>query len=60
MTTCHEGIWEISSIAQPFLTLALNGGEWSASNPSCFTSREIFPGRVELRADVKVVKKRKI
>jgi hypothetical protein len=30
-------------IAPPFLTLALDGGEWSASCPSCFTPGEITP-----------------
>jgi hypothetical protein len=28
----------------PILTSALDGGEWSASRPSCFTPREITPG----------------
>jgi hypothetical protein len=27
-----------------FLTLALVGGEWSASHPSCFTPGERAPG----------------
>jgi hypothetical protein len=27
-----------------FLTLALDGGEWTASSPSYFTSRERTPG----------------
>jgi hypothetical protein len=26
------------------LTLALDGGEWSSSHPSCFTPRERSPG----------------
>jgi hypothetical protein len=31
-------------IAPPFLTSALDEGEWSASLPSCFTPGEIIPG----------------
>jgi hypothetical protein len=38
---CHEGIL---GIATPFLTLALGGGEWSASGPCCFTPGEPAPG----------------
>jgi hypothetical protein len=30
-------------IARPFLTLALDGGEWSASRPCRFTSGETAP-----------------
>jgi hypothetical protein len=30
--------------AQPFLTSALDRGEWSASRTGCFTSGETFPG----------------
>jgi hypothetical protein len=30
-------------IAPPFLTSALDGGEWSASRPARFTSGEIAP-----------------
>jgi len=37
---CHEGILEEWRYSSPFLTLALDGGEWSASHPSCFTPRE--------------------
>jgi hypothetical protein len=32
-------MWEIEGIAPPFLTLALDGGEWSASRPSSYTPR---------------------
>jgi hypothetical protein len=48
------------------LTLALDGGEWSASCPSCFTFRERAPGThwmggwVGTRAALDVVVKRKI
>jgi hypothetical protein len=47
-----------------FLTLALVGGEWSASCPSRFTPRETFPGTqwirgwVGLRAGLEDVEKR--
>jgi hypothetical protein len=34
---CHEGVWGSGGIALPFLTLTLNGGEWSASRPGSFT-----------------------
>jgi hypothetical protein len=30
-------------IAPPFLTSALDGGEWSISSPGCFTPRERAP-----------------
>jgi hypothetical protein len=36
------GEWKYSSTHS--LTLALDGGEWSASCPSCFTPRERAPG----------------
>jgi hypothetical protein len=48
------------------LTLALNGGEWSASCPGCFTPRERAPGThwiggwVGPRAILDMVVKRKI
>jgi hypothetical protein len=32
------------NIALPFLTSALDGGEWSASRPGRFTPGEIVPG----------------
>jgi hypothetical protein len=47
-------------------TLALDGGEWSASHPSCFTRRERAPGThwiggwVGSRASLDTVVKRKI
>jgi hypothetical protein len=35
-TTCHEGAWgEKMYSSYPFLTSALDGGEWSASRPNC-------------------------
>jgi hypothetical protein len=33
----HEDVWRSGCIAQLFLTSALNGGEWSASDPCHFT-----------------------
>jgi hypothetical protein len=47
------------------LTLALDGGEWSASHPGCFTPRERDPGTpwigwLGLRAGLDMVSKRKI
>jgi len=36
--------WGSVSIVYVFLTLALDGGEQSASCPSCFTPRERAPG----------------
>jgi hypothetical protein len=50
----------------PLLTLALDGGEWSASHSSHFTPRERVPGIhwiggwVDPRADLDTVVKRKI
>jgi hypothetical protein len=49
-----------------FLTSTLNGGEWSASRPGCFTPRERAPGThwiggwVGPRTCMDVVAKRKI
>jgi hypothetical protein len=34
---CHEDVLERGGIAPPFLTLALDEGEQSASYPGCFT-----------------------
>jgi hypothetical protein len=65
--SCHEGVlgeWMYSSTHS--LTSALNGGEWSASRPSCFTPRERAPGThwiggwVGTRTVLDVVVKRKI
>jgi hypothetical protein len=33
----HEGTWESGGIVLPFLTAALDGREWSASEPGHFT-----------------------
>jgi hypothetical protein len=40
----HEDVWESEGIAPPFLTLAQDGGGWSASRPSRFTSWDTAPG----------------
>jgi hypothetical protein len=40
----HEDVWGSGDIAPPFLTLALDGGEWSASCPSRFTPGERVDG----------------
>jgi hypothetical protein len=41
---CHEDIWGSGGIAPPFLTSALDGGEWSASRPYRIIPRERAPG----------------
>jgi hypothetical protein len=57
--------WGNGGIAPPFLTLALNGGEWSASR-FYFTPEETAPGThyiqgwVGPRAGLDVMEKRKI
>jgi hypothetical protein len=67
LSLCHEGVlgeWRYSS--KHFLTLALNGGEWSVSQPGHFTARKRAPtthwigGWVGPRAVLDVVVKRKI
>jgi hypothetical protein len=40
----HEGVWGSGCIIHVFLTSALVGGEWSASHPGRFTSKEIASG----------------
>jgi hypothetical protein len=58
----HENIQENGGIAQPFVTLALDESEWSASHPGHFTSREITPGTHWIggpRAGLDAVAKRK-
>jgi hypothetical protein len=58
--------WGSGGIAPPFLTLALDGGEQSASQPGHFTPRERMPGTnwiggwVGPRAGLDAVHKRKI
>jgi hypothetical protein len=39
-----EAYWESGGIAPRILTLALDGGEWTASRPGRFTPRERAPG----------------
>jgi hypothetical protein len=39
----HEDVRESRGIAPPFLTSALDGGEWPASHPGHFTPGERFP-----------------
>jgi hypothetical protein len=39
----HEDVCESGGMALPFLALTLDGGEWSASHPIHFTSRESAP-----------------
>jgi hypothetical protein len=36
-------VWGSGSIAPPFLTSSLDGGEWSASHPSRFIAGEEVP-----------------
>jgi hypothetical protein len=41
----HEGVLGgVELYLHAFLTSALDGGEWSASRPHCFTPRERAPG----------------
>jgi hypothetical protein len=45
----HEDVWGSAGIAAHILTLALDGGEWSASHPGRFTPRSyreaiVWPG----------------
>jgi hypothetical protein len=57
---------EVDVYVLVFLTLALNGGKWSASRPGRFTSGEIIPGTLWIggwvgpRAGLDDVEKRKI
>jgi hypothetical protein len=63
---CHEDVWGSGCIAPPFLTLALDGGEWSTLHPSRFTPGEIASsaywkkGRMDPRASLNTVQMRKI
>jgi hypothetical protein len=56
----------VGGVVPPFLTFALDGGEWSASLPCCFTPGERAPsthwigGWVGPRAGLDAVEKRKI
>jgi hypothetical protein len=53
-------------MAPPFLISALDGGEWSASRPGCFTPGETAPGTHSIgewadpRASLDAVEWRKI
>jgi hypothetical protein len=40
----YEDEWESGGVAPPSLTSALDGDEWSASRPGCFTPWEAAPG----------------
>jgi hypothetical protein len=61
-----EDVRDSGGIAPPFLTSALDGGEWSASHPCYFTARETAHGthctggRVGHRDGLDVMEKRKI
>jgi hypothetical protein len=44
----HEDVWGNGGITAPFLILALDGGEWSASRPGHFTRGEGVPPRYRL------------
>jgi hypothetical protein len=62
----HEDMWGSGGIAPPFLTSALDGGEWSASRPGTFTSEKGIPvthrirGWVCPRTGLEAMEKRKI
>jgi hypothetical protein len=59
-------VWESRGIAPPFLTTALDGGEWSSSRPNPFTPGEVEPGThgigtwVSPRADVDTMEEKEI
>jgi hypothetical protein len=61
----HKDVWGSGGIVPPFLTLALDGGDWWASCPSCFTPGERAPAThwtghwARLRADQDDLEKRK-
>jgi hypothetical protein len=58
---CHEDIWRSGDTAPPFLTSALDGGEWPVSCPSHFTPRTNWTGGwVGPRASLNALKKRKV
>jgi hypothetical protein len=44
LSVTPRNVWGSGCIAPPFLTSALDRGEWSASRPSCFTPGEIAAG----------------
>jgi hypothetical protein len=39
----HKDVWGSGGVVAPFLTWALDGGEWSASCPGSFASWEMLP-----------------
>jgi hypothetical protein len=61
-----KAYWGVAVYIHPFLTSALYEGEWSASRPDRFTSREVVPGTHWIggwagpRAGLDAVEKRKI
>jgi len=44
LTPCHEDVWGVEVQFHAFLTLALDGGEWSASHPGHSNPRKRAPG----------------
>jgi hypothetical protein len=62
---CHDDIQGSGGITPPFLTLLLDGGEWSVPCPGRFIPCEIVPGThwirgwVGPRASLDIVDKRK-
>jgi hypothetical protein len=60
----HEDVWGSGGIVPQFLTSALDGGEWSASRPNCFTPEKRAPGNhwtgnwASLRAGLNAVEKK--
>jgi hypothetical protein len=60
---CYEDVWGSGGRTPSFLTSALDGGEWSASRPCCFTPGEKAPGTdwiggwVDTRAGLNAVEK---
>jgi hypothetical protein len=58
---CHEEIWGSGGIAQPFLTMALEGVEWAASRPCRFPPQGKSPCYpLHRRLGLDTVEKRKI
>jgi hypothetical protein len=63
---CHEDVWESGGTTPPFLSLALDGREWSASRPCRFTpggsvpSAHCIGGWVGPRAGLDTVEWREI
>jgi len=63
--TKHRAIWGLEMELRTFLTLVLDGSQWSASCPGCFIPGRRTPcthwieGWVNLRAGVDAVEKKK-